>query len=428
MGKIREGLDELRTIPPTSLTDAEVEELHLGLDELATRLEAARVSVTAAFEERKVYAADGSRSAAAWLARRRKRSPRATRAQVWLARRLRHMPLTAAGFEAGELSVEHARELAACREFSARHFADDEAFLVRAAVEQRSFDNFLRVLATWRNAVDHHKDESGAQRQEERRRLVLHRRGDGCLLFQDGFLPPVSAEAFLSELDRLERQLFEADWADAKKIHGENTMTGHLSRTSAQRRADALVEMAHRSRTAPADGQRPEPLVSVYVDYETVAGRLCELASGTPITPGQLLPLFTKADIERVVFGPGNRVIELGLRTRFYTGGLRRAIELRDRHCSWPGCTAPVGRCQVDHRIPYSRGGYTTQWNGRLLCDPHNLARNNLRGTPAWDALDDDPELDPDELAHRCRQRVAALARQRRERDLVDARAGPDTS
>ena len=48
-------------------------------------------------------------------------------------------------------------------------------------------------------------------------------------------------------------------------------------------RADALVEMAIRSRTVPADGRRPEPLFSVFVGFETFAGRICELANGTVV-------------------------------------------------------------------------------------------------------------------------------------------------
>ena len=48
--------------------------------------------------------------------------------------------------------------------------------------------------------------------------------------------------------------------------------------------------------------QRPRPLYTVLVGYETFAGRLCELDDGTVIAPGLLLGDLSKADIERVVF------------------------------------------------------------------------------------------------------------------------------
>jgi hypothetical protein len=242
---------------------------------------------------------------------------------------------------------------------------------------------------------------------------VLHRRPDGSLTIQSGLLDAVGAEAFCNELDAIEAELFAEDLAAAKAEHGDDVALAHLPRTAAQRRADALVEMAYRSRTAPADGQRPEPLVSVYVDYDTVAGRLCELASGVPITAKQLLPIFVRADIERAVFGPANRILELGLRTRFFTGGLRRAIELRDRHCQHPGCDEPASRCHVDHTFDHALGGYTTQDNGRLYCKAHNLARNRRRRRqPLFDPVTGEHVEHPDDVAEavaRAKQRALDL-------------------
>ena len=113
------------------------------------------------------------------------------------------------------------------------------------------------------------------------------------------------------------------------------------------------------------------------VGYETLGGRICELADGTVITPGQVLGLVSEADLERVVFAGPARVLEVGARTRFFTGALRRAIEVRDRHCRFPGCTVPADRCQVDHVVPWAEGGLTTQENGQLLCPSHNRGRES---------------------------------------------------
>ena len=58
---------------------------------------------------------------------------------------------------------------------------------------------------------------------------------------------------------------------------------------------------------------------------------------------------------------------------RSFTGRLRRAIEVRDRHCQHPsGCDVPVTGCDVDHIVPHGQGGPTSQFNGRLECRPHN--------------------------------------------------------
>ena len=50
-------------------------------------------------------------------------------------------------------------------------------------------------------------------------------------------------------------------------------------RTMSERMAAALVEMAVRSQTVPADGRRPEPLICILAGEATVE-QLCELASG----------------------------------------------------------------------------------------------------------------------------------------------------
>jgi len=64
-----------------------------------------------------------------------------------------------------------------------------------------------------------------------------------------------------------------------------------------------------------------------------------------------------------------------------FTGATRRAIEVRDRHCTHPGCTIPADQCPIDHITEWSTGGPTTQTNGRLLCAHHNHQRPG-RTTP----------------------------------------------
>jgi hypothetical protein len=103
---------------------------------------------------------------------------------------------------------------------------------------------------------------------------------------------------------------------------------------------------------------------------------MCELANGTVVTPGQIVPLLADADIEAILFDGPDRIISVSRRRRF-TGALRRAIEVRDRHCQHPsGCDEPADRCDVDHIEPYTAGGVTSQENGKLECRPHNRKKD----------------------------------------------------
>ena len=188
-------------------------------------------------------------------------------------------------------------------------------------------------------------------------------------------LDPISGSIVASELNRLEHDLFEADCAEAKERLGRTARIDELARTSAQRRADALVEMATRSRTAPADGIRPAPLFTVFVGYETLHGRICELENGTVLPPSALDPVDGLGLLRagHLLAGQPDRRQRAG---PAFTGGTRRAIELRDRICTHPHCYEPAESCQVDHIETYASGGPTTQENGRLLCGFHNRLRN----------------------------------------------------
>jgi hypothetical protein len=194
---------------------------------------------------------------------------------------------------------------------------------------------------------------------------------------------PISGEIFSNELHRLEDELFEEDWKEARERLGFDPQADDLLRTPGQRRTDALEEMARRSATAPVDGICPKPLFSVLVDFPTLGGlgRICELAGGMVLTPGSLLPWLDRALIERAVFQPPDRV-QVSEKARLFTGATRRGIQLRDRECTHPYCDRPAVDCQVDHIQPFAENGPTTQSNGRLLCGFHNRLRTQRPPPP----------------------------------------------
>jgi len=103
---------------------------------------------------------------------------------------------------------------------------------------------------------------------------------------------------------------------------------------------------------------------------------ICELANGTVITPGSLVPHVDRAWVERVVFDGPSRVTDVGVHRRIFGGGTRRAVQARDRQCFHPYCDRPAEDCEIDHVEPYAAGGLTTQANGRVACDFHNRARH----------------------------------------------------
>ncbi|HKA09048.1 MAG TPA: HNH endonuclease signature motif containing protein, partial [Candidatus Dormibacteraeota bacterium] len=51
---------------------------------------------------------------------------------------------------------------------------------------------------------------------------------------------------------------------------------------------------------------------------------------------------------------------------------LRKALNLRDRHCLSPGCTTPPELCSPHHRRHWADGGPTHLSNLELRCDVHH--------------------------------------------------------
>ncbi len=347
-----------------------IEELHRHL----SRFEAFVTEATAAFEAEGEWAADGAKTAGAWIATRCRLPRSAARRRVRLGRNLRHLPACAEAWRQGLIGTDQARAIAAARRHRTEaSMARDEGMLVSQAA-QMGFEDFYRALSYWKQLADPDGADAAEEDRKASRNVFLEESLGGMWLGQMT-LDPISGAIVSNELNRLEREMFESDCAEARQRLGRTARLDELARTSAQRRADALVEMATRSASAPAEGIRPAPLFSVFVGYETMYGRICELENATVLAPSALTPWLDSAYLERAIFSLGNRV-DVSARARLFSGGTRRAIELRDRMCTHPYCYEPAENCQGDHIQPWAAGGPTTQENGRLLCGFHNRLRN----------------------------------------------------
>lgn len=58
---------------------------------------------------------------------------------------------------------------------------------------------------------------------------------------------------------------------------------------------------------------------------------------------------------------------------------MRAAVMARDKHCRFPGCSVPADRCQLDHVVPWDKGGLTAMWNLVCLCQHHHNMKSDGR-------------------------------------------------
>ena len=389
-----------------SLDGLQLGEVAQRVVELRPQVEALELEALARYRDSLDWAADGYKSPNAWL-RAVCRLPKAAAGKrLALARKLKAMPATAASFAAGRITIDHVDRLGKAATARPEHFADAEALLVGNA-ERLQFADFAKTVARFEELTDPEPDPD-PDPTKPKRKLHSSRLLDGMGRV-DGWLDKVGFSTFDNELRRLEQQLFDEDWAAAKAEHGDDVSVDKLARTPEQRRADALVLMAERSASTPSDAKPPKPLVVVHIDWDTftralddefdipvdpldpTAPVLSELADGTPISPTLAIKLALRGHVRRLVLDTPKVKLEYGRKARLATGVLRELIQVRDRHCTGPGCDTPATQCEVDHVTEWQDDGQTNACDLDCKCRWHHrwkhrfhITRDPATGHTAW--------------------------------------------
>ncbi|MEO8261487.1 MAG: DUF222 domain-containing protein [Pseudolysinimonas sp.] len=159
-------------------------------------------------------------------------------------------------------------------------------------------------------------------------------------------------------------------------------------RTLAQRRLDALVDMARESLqhdTGQVAGVPVGMQVTSTLDGLLTGIGTAEIAGvDLPISAATARRLASDAEIIPCVLGGPSEVLDQGRAFRLFTTPQRRAIAVRDGECVWPGCNAPPGWCEVAHLVSWLDGGGTDLDNGVLLCRFHHRRFDNDGWTLEW--------------------------------------------
>jgi hypothetical protein len=346
-----------------SLDDVSDRQLVAGLvalRRLTAWLEAATARVVGEAERRGIPTAAGFASTTSWLISTTGEAPAVCRSRVRTARHLRFMPATRQAFAAGDVDAARVRVLVDARDAAPEVFSEHEEMLVGHA-RSLSARRFPQAIGRWRRLADHDGSLRDAERSFSRRRLHVSATWAGMVRL-DGDLDAESGATVIAALRSL---------TDPAQIDPED------SRTPAQRRADALVEVCRRhldaSDRATIGGERPHVLVHIDLDaLEGRAGRICDVDGGGPITPEAARRLACDASVVRVITDGPSEVLDVGRRTRVVPAGMRRALAIRDGGCTHPGCDVPPEWCDAHHIVHWADGGETTLANLRLLCRRHH--------------------------------------------------------
>ncbi|MFH1329958.1 MAG: DUF222 domain-containing protein [Actinomycetota bacterium] len=336
------------------------------LDALEAQVVARRAEFLAAVERRGVARQEGYGSATAWLMAVSGDPAAVCRSRVAVAASLQEMPETRAAFAAGEVSECRVRLLAQAQALAPEQFACDEAVLVAQAATVSS-KRLPQVLAQWRRDTDPQGAEADTERAFARRALHISPAWSG-MVHLSGDLDPEGGGVVLAAL----RSLSESAALDADD-----------SRTPAQCRADALVEICRRYQEGRQAGSGGRPHLTVTIPWEILqkGSGLVDTETG-PISAETARRLACDASVSRVILDADSTPIEVGRSHRVVPAPLRRALNLRDGGCTNPGCDVPARWCDAHHIVHWAQGGKTAPSNLRLLCRTHHGREHDHRPYP----------------------------------------------
>src|SRR3989442_12912409 len=309
------------------------------------------------FDKSGEYKADGALSLTAWLRWKCRLSGGAAMERVEIARQLEKLPQTQVAFANGDVGYQHAVVMArAAEHVGAAAVRKEEASLLQAA-QTMDPGQFTTVAKNFEHRVDAAGALAEANHAYQRRYFHISEPQDG-LVRLDGVLDAEGGAILRSAL-----QPFMKPVKDDTRSYG-------------QRSADALVELGRQgSSGSKRDGAGPRPQLIIRASLDTLAGikgaPAGELEGGGTVPAETVQRYACDSAISRIT-GQGELEHELNHASRTLPAPTRRALEARDRHCVFPGCTRPLTWCDAHHLVWWTRGGATALPNLALLCRPHH--------------------------------------------------------
>lgn len=115
--------------------------------------------------------------------------------------------------------------------------------------------------------------------------------------------------------------------------------------------------------------------IGVLIGYQSLLGQLDDAgitAHGRPISAANIRRMACNADLLPAVLGANGELLDLGRESRGFNKAQRRALALRDRGCTVPGCHRSAATSEAHHVTSWLEGGETSIQNGALLCQYHH--------------------------------------------------------
>lgn len=337
------------------------ERLEAELCEWAAMIAAADcrfLEMVAEFDRRRAWASWGMASAAHWLSWKCALSPSAARERVRVARIVVTLPHTLARFRTGRLSYSKVRTITRVAT------ADTELDLLELA-ENATAAQLGFIVRGWRKCLE--SDNERAVRQHERRSVTYRHDDDGSLVGRFS-LPAEEAPAFIAAIEAFQAPSWTSE---------QRAASAEAPPSVAQRRADALVDMADAALGGRVNPARARPLTVVEVEQPVLSHDgpgTCQTSHGVAIAPETARRMACRSAEVRCVRNEYGEEVRRSRATPTIPARVRRDLHRRDRdrgRCRFPGC-GRQGTVEAHHLVHRAHGGDHRLENLVTLCRHHH--------------------------------------------------------
>jgi len=318
---------------------------------------------SAAFAATNEYDEQGAVSPTQWIRLNCHMGGGAAGDRLAVGQQLNQLPESGDAMVGGEIGFAHltliARTAEAIAEAEGPAKPFDESRLLQNAREF-SVGRFRDFCYDARHAADQEGYARDEAQRVEARSLTL-KTGEGGMVWLRGVLDPEGGAAVRTALEPLAQRAGKDDKRNLDRRFG-----------------DALVEAAHRLLD---DGGLPQratqrPHLQVTTTLDTLLGRTgapaADLEFSLPISAKAVERIACDCNVTRILLSADSMVIDVGRSTRLISPPQRRALNVRDKGCRWPGCDRPATWTSGHHLVHWIRGGPTDLPNLVLLCHRHH--------------------------------------------------------
>ena len=314
-----------------------------------------------AFDDVEGWAGDGIRSCADWLSINAGLGVGTAREMLSVGRALAELPLIAASFAAGQLSFDKVRSV--CRVAAA---ADEEIW--RELAQQASSAQLDRISRAVRRAIETDAPHRAEAHLAERG-LWAHWCDDGMLRMR-ALLPSEEGAMVLAAIKAV-----TARPSPTTDISPDRPVADPALDPGAARRADALAALCETALVATSTTTPSATRMLVHVDVGVLTGAepdgRAHVAEGPPLSATALRRLGCDAEVVAVTERDG-LPIDVGRAHRIVHTSLRRALQVRDGYCRFPGCMVSAQLTHAHHLRHWIDGGRTNLDNLVSLCGFHH--------------------------------------------------------